>query len=330
LPTVLELIGIETPAAIDGIAQSPIDGTSFLYAMNDTDALERHDTQYFEMLSSRAIYHDGWKAVTFHALGNMYDDGLDANAPFDDDVWELYDKRTDFSETNDLAAQEPDRLAAMVELWWEEARRNDVLPLDNRLLEAIVNPRPRRRGARGRYVYRPFGALVPEPSAVHLPNREHTITAEVEIADGRTAEGVLLAMGTALGGFSLYLRDGRLRYVHNLYSYERHVIGSDEVIAPGAHELVYEYRKTKALSGTGRLLVDGRVVGEGEIPTFTPMAFSGTGGGLTCGYEVGPAVGDDYRAPFRCTASITRVTVDVFGEHLRDPMAVFAAIMAEQ
>ena len=330
VPTVLELAGIASPAVIDGITQSRVDGTSFLYALADCDAPEQHDTQYFEMLSSRAIYHGGWKAVTFHALGNMYDDGLDADASWDDDVWELYDKSTDFSETRDLATQEPERLAAMVDLWWEEARRNDVLPLDNRLLEAIMHPRPRRRGSRSRYVYKPFGAPVPEPSAVHLPNRAHTITAEVEIGTGDVAQGVLLAMGSALGGFSLYLREGRLRYVHNLYSRERHVIGSDEVIAPGAHTVAYKYTKTKGLSGTGQLFVDGRVVGEGDIPLFTPMSFTGTGGGLTCGYEVGPAVGDDYTAPFRCNASIRRVIVDVEGEHLRDPMAVFQAIMSEQ
>ena len=105
LPTVLELAGIEAPDAIDGVAQSPIDGTSFLYALADADAPGRHETQYFEMLGSRAIYHDGWKAVTFHALGNMYDDGLDADAPFDDDVWELYNVANDLSETHDLAAR---------------------------------------------------------------------------------------------------------------------------------------------------------------------------------------------------------------------------------
>ncbi len=204
-----------------------------------------------------------------------------------------------------------------------------MLPLDNRPLEAILHPRPRRRGSRNRYVYRAFGAPVPEPSAVHLPNREHTITASVDIAEGG-AEGVLLAMGSALGGFSFYIREGKLRYVHNLYSKERHVIGSDEVIAPGAHELAYSYTKTKGFSGTGRLMIDGHVVGEGEIPTFTPMSFSGTGGGMTCGYEMGPAVGDDYVAPFRCTAAIRRVVVEVSGEHERDPMAVFQAIMSEQ
>ena len=330
LPTVLELVGIEAPDAIDGVAQSPIDGTSFLYAVTDGDAPGRHDTQYFEMLGSRAIYHDGWKAVTFHALGNIYDDGLDADAPFDDDVWELYHVAEDLSEIHDLADAEPERLAAMIDLWWDEARRNDVLPLDNRPLNAILNPRPRRRGTRHRYVYKPFGAPVPEPSAVHVPNREHTITAEIEIGSGAVAEGILLAMGSALGGFSFYLRDGRLRYVHNLYSKERHVVGSDEVVAPGAHEVTYAFKKTKGLAGTGTLRVDGRVVGEGVIPHFTPMSFTSTGGGLTCGYEVGPAIGDDYVAPFRCTAKIRRVIVDVSGEHERDPMAVFQAIMSEQ
>jgi arylsulfatase A-like enzyme len=330
LPTVLELIGVDAPETIDSVAQSPIDGTSFLHAVNDADAPARHTTQYFEMLGSRAIYHDGWKAVTFHALGNIYDDGLDADAPFDDDVWELYHVAEDLSESHDLAAQEPDRLARMIDLWWEEARRNDVLPLDNRPLNAILNPRPRRRGARHRYVYKPFGAPVPEPSAVHVPNREHTITAEVEIGDDTAAAGILLAMGSALGGFALYLREGRLRYVHNLYGKERHVVASDEVIASGAHELAFSFKKTKGFAGTGTLRVDGRVVGEGEIPHFTPMAFTATGGGLTCGYEVGPAVGDDYVAPFRCNANIRQVIVEVSGEHERDPMAVFQAIMAEQ
>jgi arylsulfatase A-like enzyme len=330
LPTVLELAGIEPPDTIESVAQTPIDGTSFVYAIGAGDAAERHATQYFEMLGSRAIYHDGWKAVTFHALGDMYGDGLDADAPFDDDVWELYHVAEDLSETNDLAAKEPERLAEMIDRWWEEARRNDVLPLDNRPLHAILNPRPRRRGTRHRYVYRAHGAPVPETSAVHLPNRPHTITADVDIPDGAHAEGILLAVGSTLGGFAFYLHQGRLRYVHNLYGYERHVIGSDEVIAPGEHALSYEFTKTKGFAGIGHLRIDGRSVGEGEIPWFTPMQFSNTGGGLTCGYEVGPAVGDDYTAPFRCNIPIRRVVVDVSGDHDRDPMAVFQALMSEQ
>jgi arylsulfatase len=179
-------------------------------------------------------------------------------------------------------------------------------------------------------VYKPFGAPVPESSAVHVPNREHTITAEVEIAGDMVAEGILLAVGSSLGGFSLYLRDGRLRYVHNLYAKERHLVESSEQIEPGAHRLAFSFTKTKGFAGTGRLLVDGRVVGEAEIPHFTPMSFTATGGGLTCGYEMGPAVGEDYAAPFRCNATIRRVIVEVSGDHERDPMAVFRAIMAEQ
>ena len=137
LPTLLELIGIDAPAELDGRAQSPIEGTSFAYLLDEPDAAERHTTQYFEMLGSRGIYHEGWKAVTFKPLGRMYDDGLDPDASFEDDVWELYDVRTDPTETQDLAAAEPERLAAMVERWWAEARRYQVLPLDNRPLAAL-------------------------------------------------------------------------------------------------------------------------------------------------------------------------------------------------
>ena len=282
------------------------------------------------MLGSRAIYHRGWKAVTFHALGNMYDDGLDANAPFDDDVWELYHVANDLSETEDLAEKEPARLADMIELWWQEARRNDVLPLDNSPLNAILNPRPRRRGARNRYVYRAHGAPVPEANAVHLPNRAHTISADVEIPADATAEGILLAMGSSLGGFAFYLRDGQARYVHNLYGKERHVVASDVTLAPGPHRVEYEYTKTTGLAGHGELRVDGAVVGAADIPTFTPMQFSNTGGGMTCGYELGPSVGDDYVAPFRCNATIHRVVVEVEGAHERDPVAVFRQLMSEQ
>src|SRR5262249_53896860 len=140
MPTVLDLVGVDPPADVEGIEQSPIDGVSIAAALRDESAPPHRATQYFEMLGSRSIYHDGWKAVTFHPLGAMYDDGLDPDAPFDDDVWELYHVAVDQSEVHDLAAQEPERLARMIELWWDEARANDVLPLDNRPLFAILNP----------------------------------------------------------------------------------------------------------------------------------------------------------------------------------------------
>ena len=177
----------------------------------------------------------------------------------------------------------------MIDLWWEEARRNDVLAARQPSAQRDLEPAARAAAARAI-------ATCTSRSARRCPSRRRCTcrTASTRSpprsrsARDAVAEGILLAMGSALGGFALYLRDGRLRYVHNLYAKERHVVGSDEVIAPGAHELAFTFTKTKGFAGTGTLRVDGRVVGEGEIPHFTPMSFSGTGGGLTCGYEVGP------------------------------------------
>ncbi len=330
MPTVLELVGVEQPETIDGVAQSPVDGTSFAYLLAEADAPARHERQYFEMLGSRGIYDRGWKAVTFHPLGAMYDDGLDPDAPFTDDVWELYHVAEDLSETRDLAAEEPERLQRMIDLWWEEARRNDVLPLDNRPLAAIMNPRPTARAARDTHVYYPHGAPVPETVAVNVRNRSHTITGEIEVGAGVTPNGVLLALGSVLGGFAFYLRDGRMRYVHNLYGKRRSIIGSDVQVAGGAHRCTFRFTKTADFVGRGDLLLDGVVVGSGEIPHFTPVRFSITGAGLTCGYERGPAIGDDYVAPFPANVEIARVVVDVSGTPYRDPEGEFEAIMSEQ
>jgi arylsulfatase len=329
-PTVLELTGIEPPESIGGVVASPIDGTSLAYLLDDAGAAGRHTTQYFEMLGSRGIYHDGWKAVTFKPLGHMYDDGLDPDAPFEDDVWELYRVADDLSECNDLAAEHPEKLSELVDLWWSEAAAYHVLPLDNRPLAAILNPRPRRAQARTRYTYYPHGSLVPEDVAVNVRNRSHTITAFVDLADAVVPEGVLLAIGNVLGGFSFFMLDGCLHYAHNLAGIEVHRITSARVVPPGPHELVFAFVAGTDFSGQGRLLVDGEVVGEGSIPRFTPARFSITGGGLTCGYELGPAVAPDYEAPFRFNSTLHRVAVDVSGDAFRDPESEFDAIMSEQ
>jgi arylsulfatase A-like enzyme len=330
MPTVLELVGVDAPATLDGVEQSSIDGVSFGYLLDDAGAPERHDTQYFEMLGSRGIYHQGWKAVTFHPLGAMYDDGLDPDAPFEEDVWELYNVAADLSETDDHAEREPGRLKEMIEIWWREARANDVLPLDNRPLAAIMNPRPRASAARDSYVYYPHGAPVPEAVAVNVRNRTHAITAHIVVPEGTTPNGILLAMGTTLGGFALYLRDGHLRYVHNLYGTTRDVISSDALVGSGTHSCAFTFTKTADFKGECALLLDSEVVGAGEIEHFTPVRFSITGSGLTCGYEVGPAIGDDYDAPFTANVEIERVVVDVSGAPYRDPKGEFDAIMSEQ
>jgi arylsulfatase len=327
VPTVLELLKINAPPVIDGVAQTPLEGTSFAYLLDDGDAAERHTTQYFEMLGSRGIYHDGWKAVTFKPLGHMYNDGIDPDAPFEDDVWELYRVADDRSECDDVAAEHLEKVNELVELWWEQARTYKVLPLDNRPLAALLNPRP-GEPPRERYVIWPDGALIPELKAVRTHSRGHTISADVWI--DQLAEGVLLAMGTVLGGWSLQLFEGRLRYVHNYVGREVTVVDTPQIVPPGEHALAMQLETTGDLRGTARLLIDGEAVGEADIPRLTPARYSITGGGMTCGWEQGPPVGPGYSAPFRFTGRLQKVVIEVDGVAPVDAEAEFDAIMSEQ
>ncbi|HWF21786.1 MAG TPA: arylsulfatase [Acidimicrobiales bacterium] len=332
LPTVLELAGVSAPEVIDFVPQSHIDGTSFGYLLgaDGATAPEQHHTQHFEMFGSRAIYHRGWKAVTFHPVGPLYGDGLDPNAPFEDDGWELYHVAEDLSESRDLAGEEPDRVAELVALWWGEARRNQVLPLDNRVLWTLAHPKPDHRRPRDRFRYFPGGAPVPEQVAANVRNRSHAATVDVNIPDGVVPEGVLLALGCALGGWSFHVFEGRLRYVHNLYGKEHHIVAADSPLPSGDHSLSFEFHKDEGLGGDVRLACDGETVAEGTLSRFTPSGFNGVGVGLTCGYEWGPAVGPGYQAPYRFTGLITKAMVETTGPIVRDQLAELAAILAEQ
>ena len=329
LPTILDLAGVAAPALLGGVAQSPIEGIAYTPCLADHAAPPVRRTQYFEMLGSRAIYYDGWKAVAFHPLGRMYDDGLDPDAPFSEDRWELYHVAEDFAECTDLAAAEPDRLRAMVQRWWDEARAHQVLPLDNRPFEALLNPRPSRLRDRTRYVYHPHRAPVPESVAVNVRNRSHVVGVEL-LAGTADRDGVLVAQGSVLGGWSLYVADGQLRYVHNLAGKTVTRLVADGEVPATATRLGFAFELTEPFTGVGRLYVDGELVAEGAIAGFTPARFSITGSGLTCGYEVGPAVAPDYVAPFAHPAGIVRAVIDVSGTPYRDLDAEIAAILAEQ
>jgi len=332
LPTVLELAGVAPPSTIEHVPQTPIDGISFAYLLEgaaDT-APERHTTQYFEMFGSRALHHEGWKAVAFHPIGPLYDDGLNPNAPFDDDVWELYHVAEDLSETTDLAAQEPERVADLVARWWEEAERNQVLPLDNRVLWTLAHPKPLHRRPRDDFRYFQGGAQVPEHVAVNVRNRSHLLRVEVDVPDGVVAEGVLLAMGCVLGGWSLHVLGGRPRYVHNLYGKERQLVEAGSALPAGRHVVELAFEKDEKHGGHATLRCDGATIGEAAIARFTPAGFNGVGIGLTCGYEWGPAVGEGYTAPFPFNGSIVRAEVLATGPIVRDPVVELAAILAEQ
>jgi len=332
LPTVLELTGVGAPESIEGIAQSHLDGTSFAYLLTEDGATApgQHITQHFEMLGSRAIYHDGWKAVAFHPVGPLYDDGLGINTPFDEDVWELYHVEEDPSETDDLAAAYPDKLRDLVELWWVEARKNDVLPLDNRVMEAIAHPRPDTRRPRDTFRYFQGGAPVPETVAVKLCNRPHTVSVTVDVTDGVVPNGVLIALGCALGGWSVHVLDGRLRYVHNLYGRKRHVLQSEALIEPGRHTLQFCFDPDGSGGGSASLHVDEEMVAEGMIDRFTPAVFNEVGIGVTCGYEWGPAVGEGYSAPFAFNGDIVTAEVTTTGPAVLNPALEIAAILSQQ
>ncbi len=331
LPTVLELVGLDAPQVVGHVPQTPIDGVSFAYVLGGAAAAEpeRHETQYFEMFGSRALYHQGWKAVTFKPLGPMYDDGRDPMGRFEDDPWELYHVASDLSEVHDLAADQPDRLAAMVERWWDEARRNQVLPLDNRVLHTILHPRPHPRRDRLEYRYQPFGSPVPEAVAVDVRNRAHELLVEATFADATAGagDGVLLALGSALGGWSLHVLDGRLRYAHNLYGKQVDVVEAPQPLPTGRHRVGFGFVPVGTDAGDVRLWCDDQTLVTGRIERFTPAKFTGTGVGLTCGYEMGPAIGPGYLAPFGFPGAIHDARVRVIGEPARNPLAEFEAIL---
>jgi arylsulfatase len=206
-----------------------------------------------------------------------------------------------------------------------------VLPLDNRPLAALEAPRPSRIRDRRRYVYFPHTAPVPEAVSVQVRNRTHVMAVEVTVEPGRDPGGVLLAQGSVLGGWTLYLLGGVLHYEHNVAGAQRHrVLGDHPPLQPGRHRLGFEYIKTAEFAGIGRLYVDDRLAGEAELPFTTPARFSIAGSGLTCGYEVGPAVSLDYDAPFRFTGTIHRAVIDVGGDAYRDLRAELAAILSYQ
>ncbi len=331
-PTVLDLLNIQAPHEINGITQSPMQGVSFAHTLNDAAGQSRHETQYYEMLGNRAIYHKGWKAVTYHGTeGMIYDGVTDPTRPFDEDVWELYHVAEDFSERHDLSAERPDKLRDLQELWWIEAARNNVLPLQA-TFSGRGRSRPRPGGRRQRYVYRPGGAPIEFFAAANVKNRSHTITAEVEIpADG--AQGVLLSVGSRFGGFVLYVKDGRLRYDYNLLSRGHYKMESPEAVPIGACTLGFSFEKTGSqpfgAGGNGRLHINDRIVAESQFPITVPILF-GIGEALTCGRDGGATVSDDYTGPFPFTGRLKRVVVDVAGRELQDVAQAAAIGLARQ
>jgi arylsulfatase len=316
---------------------------SFGSVLRDDSAPEVRRTQYFEMLGHRAIYHDGWRAVcpwpgaSFTEAGKGFGEPISADTLTELDAtgWELYHVADDPAETRNLAGEHRDKLISLIATWYVEAGKYDVMPVDGSGLARIIAEKPTVSLPRDRYVYRANTQSVPFNAAPRVLNRPHSITAIVDIPDDG-AEGVLLCQGTAAGGYSLYLKDGRLHYVHNYVGRAWYSVSSADLIPSGSRELRFEFEPTGApdmASGKGapgrlQLYVDGALVGNAEAPVTTPFMFNP--GGLTCGANAGSPVTFDYTSPFRFTGTIKTVTVDVSGELIHDPEAELRAHMASQ
>jgi arylsulfatase A-like enzyme len=346
VPTVLEQLGIEPPEAIRGVKQSPLEGVSFAHTFDDAAAATNHTTQYFEMFGHRSIYHDGWRAVCpwpgpnyteAAQLGRKVGDPITPEVldQLDREGWELYRIEEDPTESHDVSAEHPDTLREMISLWWNEAERYKVLPLDGSIQPRLAVERPQTSRPRTRYVYYPGGSVVPAFAAPPVFNRPYSIEADVEIPVGG-AEGVLLAQGGDAGGYTFYLEDGRLRYVYNYVGRDRFELESTDPLPKGRHTLRYEFEPTgepdirngKGVPGRGQLYVEGRLVASAEFPHTAPLIFELEG--LSCDYDFGSPADEEYEPPFAFTGTIYNVTVDVSGELIKDEEAEVVRLMAQQ
>jgi len=292
-PTILEAAGIPEPVSVDGIQQDPIEGTSMLYAFNDAKAADQHETQYFEVMGNRAIYHKGWTAVTKH-----YTPWIMAPRPaFDDDVWELYDTTKDWSQANDLSKTDPKKLHDLQRQWIIEATRYKVLPLDDRMLEKL-NPdtagRPVLIKGTSQLLFGGMGRLS-ENCVLSIKNKSHSVTAEIVVPE-KGAEGVIIAQGANIGGWSLYAKDGRLTYCYNWSGLKHFIVGSDKAIPAGEHQVRMEFKYDGGGLGKGgnvTLYTDGKKVGEGRVDATLSMIFSADDG-CDVGEDTGAPVSPEY------------------------------------
>ena len=342
LPTVLDALGIEPPASIRGVTQSPIEGHSFAHTFDDARAPTKHITQYFEMFGHRSLYHDGWRAVcpwpgtSFTESGRTFGDPIsyDKLIELDAKGWELYDLTKDPTETTDLAASERDRLIAMIGMWYVEAGKYNVLPVDSRGTLRFGEQRPQIAVDRTRYVYYPGTQVVPGNAAPKVLNCAHSVSVDTTVPDGG-AEGVLFAMGGNDGGFAFYVQNGKLTYGYNYVADSHFKVESSQPLPAGRHIFSIQFDPTgpaDVAKGQGTpakitLLVDGKPVGDGALPVTIPLSL-GLSAGVSVGADPGSPTMPDYTPPFAFTGQVHKALVDVTGEaveNYEEKMRVYLA-----
>jgi len=313
-PTLYEVIGITPPTELNGVQQKPIEGISFAYTFDDAKAKSRRVTQYFEMASVRGLYHDGWMAS---AIAFAPWDPIRTGFDPDKQKWELYNIDQDFSQADDLATENPQKLRELQDLWWTEAAKHNVLPLDWRAVERLnaeLMGRPSLTGNRKSFTYYPGQVALPNEAAPRILNKSWTLTADIEVPEAG-AEGVIATHGGLVGGYGLYVRDGKPTFVYNYLALDRFTFTGREPLPRGKVQLKVDFTYNGKAGELGKdagvtMTVNGSKVAEGRLPHTIPIQIS-LGEGFDLGLDSGSAVDFTYKPPFRFTGKIEKVTVDL-------------------
>jgi arylsulfatase len=310
VPTLLELIGIEAPTELGGVSQLAIEGTSMVPSF-PTSGPTTKQTQYYEMLGHRAIWHRGWKAVTWHRPGSA----------FDDDVWELYHADVDFAECTDLAATHPEKVAELDAQWWTEARRSNALPLDDRIMERFLVPKPRPITSRDRFVYR-SGIRIPSYSAPDIKNVSYSVTATVDctgldVASGE-ADGAVVCSGDRFCGYAMFVADGHLVHDYNAAG-THYVARSARPVVAGPMTLRYRFTKTGELCGNGVCSIDG--VDGPPVELARTLGVHISPAGLCVGWSALSPVSELFESPFPFRGRIDEVVFELGSDRTGEPPA---------
>jgi hypothetical protein len=333
-PTILDIAHLPEPTLVNGFEQQPIQGVSMKYLFDDAEASDRRETQYFEMVCNRGIYHKGWMAVTRHSIPWLFGAELPA---LDDDVWELYDLSTDWTQSHDLSEQYPDKLATLQRQFLIEAVKHQVLPLDDRRIERFNSDlagRPKLPKGDSQLLFGGMGRLT-ENTVLNLKNKSYTVTADIEVPEG-DAHGVIVAQGGAFGGWSLYLNNGVPTHCYNLLGLNRvKAVGSDP-LPPGNHQVRIEFTYDGGGLAKGAdiaLFADGLQVGTSRQEASIPMLFSGDET-LDVGTDFGTSVSDDYTPDTsRFTGTVNWIQLDQGSDdhsHLINPEDRLTVAMVRQ
>lgn len=307
VPTVLEAAGVSEPVEVNGVWQKPIEGVSMVYSFDDAKAKEHRGTQYFEMFGNRALYHDGWIAVCRHGRLPWVNQG---SYDFANDKWELYNVDNDFSEASDLAAKNPDKLRELQDMFWAEAAKYDVLPLDDRAIErADPSLRPSLIEGRTHFTYFSGASRIPESSSPNIKNRSHIITAYVD----KPGDGVLVAAGGTVAGYTLFAKDGKPTYEYNWFGLDRYRVTSSDQLPQGKSTIRVEFKYDGGglpKGGIVKMFLNDKNVAEGKVDKTVFGRFSADET-FDIGRDYGSPASDLYSSPFKFSGSLNRVEVDI-------------------